>query len=75
MWLPNSVYKCIPQFWFLLGLLFIAGGFLLGFNITISLLFGVIGILCCVYGIAVAVERRRHRPETSANEPPTAGSE
>jgi len=75
MWLPTPVYERIPQFWFLLGLLFVANGLYLGLDIPIS--FGYIGIgsACCIYGAGVAAVRiryRRNRPEdnnsaTSAN--------
>lgn len=75
MWLPTPVYERVPQFWFLLGLLFIAGGLYLGFDLQISFLYGVIGLLCCAYGIGVALVRYRYRHGQADNEAPTPGSE
>jgi len=61
MWLPTPVYERVPQFWFLLGLLFIANGLYLGINFPISLVYIAIGLLCCAYGIGIAVVRMRYR--------------
>jgi len=66
MWLPTPVYERIPQFWFLLGLLFVANGLYLGLDIPISFGYVGIGFICCAYGAGVAVVRiryRRNRPE------------
>lgn len=61
MWLPTPVYEGIPQFWFLLGLLFIANGLYLGLDIPISFAYIAVGFICCIYGVGVAVVRFRYR--------------
>lgn len=61
MWLPTSVYERIPHFWFVMGLLFIAGGLYMGVDIPVWVVYIVIGFLCCSFGIAVAVLRMKHR--------------
>ena len=61
MWLPTPVYERIPQFWFLVGLLFIADGLYLGIDFPISLGYIAIGLVSCVYGIGIAILRLRYR--------------
>jgi hypothetical protein len=61
MWLPTPVYKRIPQFWFLLGLLFVANGLYLGLDIAVSFAYIAIGFICCAYGAGIAVVRFRYR--------------
>ena len=75
MWLPAPVYERIPQFWFLLGLLFVVNGLYLGLYIPVSLVYIAIGFVCCAYGVGVAVIRFKNRRDrqksgdsTSANE-------
>lgn len=75
MWLPTSVYERVPQFWFLMGLLFILGGLYLGTSHPMSLMYIVIGILSGSLGIAVALHRARYRQKRSANNPPETSSE
>jgi hypothetical protein len=70
MWLPTPVYERIPQFWFLMGLLFIANGFYLGIDFAISLVYIAVGILCCAFGVGVGLIRMRHRKNTSASSDP-----
>ena len=70
MWLPTPVYERIPQFWFLLGLLFIANGLYLGIDFPISLVYIAVGLVCSAYGVGIAVVRfryRRARPEDSSS--------
>jgi hypothetical protein len=69
MWLPTPVYERIPQFWFLLGLLFIANGLYLGLDIAISFGYIAVGFGCCIYGVGIAVVRMRYRrdPENSGD--------
>lgn len=66
MWLPAPVYERIPQIWFLFGLLFIAYGLYIGIDIEYSLLCIAAGVLCCVFGIGVAVFRKRNRGAKSS---------
>ena len=66
MWLPSPVYERIPQFWFLLGLLFIANGLYLGIDFAISLAYIAVGLVCCAFGAGVAIVRMRHRRKRSS---------
>jgi uncharacterized membrane protein len=70
MWLPTPVYERIPQFWFLLGLLFISIGLYLGIDFVITLGYIAVGFICCAYGIGIALIRMRYRKnKTESNEP------
>lgn len=66
MWLPTPVYERIPQFWFLMGLLFIANGLYLGIDFAISLVYIAVGILCCAFGMGIGLIRMSHRKKRSA---------
>lgn len=61
MWIPSPIYERIPQFWFLLGLLFISAGLYLGFEYVLSFYYCALGSLCCVYAAAVFLMRLRYR--------------
>jgi len=70
MWLPTPVYERIPQFWFLLGLLFISNGLYLGIDFVISLGYVAVGFICCAYAVGIALVRMRYRKnKTVSNEP------
>jgi hypothetical protein len=75
MWLPTPVYERVPQFWFLLGLLFIANGLYLGIDFPISLGYIAIGLCCCAYGAGIAVVRMRYRQARSSEDDSEAQSE
>lgn len=75
MWLPTPVYERIPQFWFLLGLLFVANGLYLGIDFAISLLYIAMGFACCAYGIGIAVVRMRYRRARSGDSAAEATNE
>ena len=75
MWLPTPIYERIPQFWFLLGLLFIANGLYLGIDFVISLGYIAVGVLCCAYGVGIALVRMRYRKGRSANNEAAASAE
>jgi hypothetical protein len=66
MWLPTPVYERIPQFWFLLGLLFIANGLYVGLDIPFALASVFAGFGCCAVGIGVAIIRLRFRQNVSS---------
>ena len=59
MWLPKSVYNGLPQYWCVLGLLFVAFGLYLGVNDTFGLLFALIGALCLAFGVTVIRTRKQ----------------
>ena len=64
MWPPRPIYERFPQLWFLLGLLFIATGLYLGFEFNLSFLYVMVGIFCCVFGVALFTLRMIERPKT-----------
>ena len=68
MKIPSSLYARIPQVWFLLGLLFIANGLYIGIDFAASIGYIGIGLVCCAYGIGVAVVRSRYRRDNAAQE-------
>ncbi len=74
MWLPTPIYERIPQFWFLLGLLFIATGLYLGFEFVLSFWYIAVGLSCCSYGVGLFLVRLRHRrsPQAVAQTPAPA---
>jgi hypothetical protein len=67
MYLPTPIYERIPQFWFLLGLLFIATGLYLGFEFALSFWYIAVGFSCCSYGVGIFLVRLRARqgPQTA----------
>jgi hypothetical protein len=67
MWLPTPIYERIPQFWFLLGLLFITTGLYLGFEFALSFWYIAVGLSCCAYGVGIILVRLTHRqrPQTA----------
>lgn len=62
MWLPSPIYERVPQFWFLLGLLFLAAGLLLGFEFALAFWYIAIGLVCCATGAGIYGMRRANRP-------------
>ena len=67
MWLPTPVYERLPQFFFLLGLLFIANGLYLGFDFSIAYVYFGFGLWCSAYGVGIFVVRlvRRSNAENA----------
>jgi len=61
MWLPTPIYERVPQFWLLLGLLFMSSGTYLGFEYTLSFVYFAVGMVCIVWSVAVYVKRSRYR--------------
>lgn len=66
MRLFKIVFERLPMVWFLLGLLFNAGGLYLGFDYRMSFVYLIIGWFCCAYGIAVYVLQRLEKPKSNA---------
>ena len=73
MWIPTPVYERIPQFWFLLGLLFIANGLYIGLDIALAFAYAGGGFGCCAYGVGIAILRFRYRQNKASSS--TAGDE
>ena len=61
MWIPTPVYEKVPQFWLLMGLLFIGAGLYIGFEYVLTTYYVGLGFLCCGYGLGIYVLRLRHR--------------
>ena len=61
MWLPTQFYERVPQFWFLLGLLFVSNGVYMGFESKMSFVYTSVGALCVVWSTAILVKRSRFR--------------
>jgi len=68
MWLPTPIYERIPQFWFLLGLVFFTAGLYLGFEFAPTIWIVGIGFVCCMYGVGIFLVRLRHRRTTQITE-------
>ncbi len=71
MWLPTPIYERVPQFWFLLGLLFMSSGTYLGFEYTVSFLYFAVGFACVVWSITLFVKRARYRTDPVRKPIPT----
>ena len=65
MWLPTPVYERLPQFWLLLGLLFMSSGVYLGFDYRLSFAYFFIGALCVAWSFWTLILRHRHRSKNS----------
>lgn len=61
MWLPTPIYERVPQFWFLLGLLFISSGVYLGFDYRLSFAYLFVGAICIVWSFVILVRRSHFR--------------
>ncbi len=75
MWLPTPIYKRMPLFWLVLGLLFIATGWYMGFQFTLTFGYVAIGIACCFFGIGIFLARRAPRQSQPATERTTSSTE
>jgi len=61
MWIPTPIYERIPQFWLLLGLLFMSSGTYLGFDYNLSFFYFGVGFVCAVWSLVVFSKRLAHR--------------
>ncbi len=61
MWIPTPIYERIPQFWLLLGLLFISSGTYLGFEYRAAFVYFSFGFACCVWSLWIFTMRLSHR--------------
>jgi hypothetical protein len=73
MWLPTPIYERVPQFWFLIGLLFISVGLYIGFEYVLTIYYVGLGLLCCACGIGIFLLRRRRREDRKSDKD-TAGA-
>ena len=65
MWIPTPIYERIPQFWLLLGLLFMSSGTYLGFDYNLSFLYFGVGFGCCVWSLTIFTMRLKHRGQAN----------
>ena len=80
MYLPTPIYERIPQFWLLLGLLFMSSGTYLGFDYALSFGYFGVGFVCCIWSLWIFSMRlkarrgQRQHPilETAENQPAEA---
>jgi membrane protein implicated in regulation of membrane protease activity len=61
MWIPTPIYERIPQFWVLIGLLFMSSGVYLGFDYQLIFVYFGAGALCFAWGVRLFVMRFVHR--------------
>ena len=61
MWLPKSVYERLPEYWLILGLLFMASGLLLGFGYWLAQVYFALGFGCSVWSAWTLWLRTRSR--------------
>lgn len=65
MKIATIVFERVPMVWFLLGLLFNAGGLYLGFEFGLAFVYMMVGWFCCAYGLTLYIFRLREKPKKS----------
>ena len=71
MQIPPFIQDRLPQFWLLLGVLFLATGTYLGFDYPVTFLYFAVGIVCIFWGFCIVALRPR-KPEYTWTEPASA---
>jgi hypothetical protein len=66
MWIPTPIYDRVPQFWLLLGLLFMSSGTYLGFDYALTKLYFGAGLVCCLWSLWIFAMRLRNRKALKA---------
>lgn len=61
MLLPTPIYERVPQFWLLLGLLFMSSGTYLGFDYSLSFLYFGVGFVCSLWSLWIFSARAHAR--------------
>lgn len=61
MWLPTTIYERLPQFFLLLGLLFMASAMYFGFDYEMSYAYFGVGVACCAWSLCIFALRLRNR--------------
>lgn len=61
MWLPKTVYERVPQYWLMLGLLFMSSGMYLGFGYRLSYFYFGVGLVCALWSMWTFSVRLRNR--------------
>ena len=70
MYIPTPIYERVPQFWLLLGLLFMSSGTYLGFDYSLSFLYFAVGFVCCAWSTKIFVMRAHYRNAPQAAQQP-----
>jgi hypothetical protein len=65
MWIPKPIYDHAPSFWFLLGVLFLAGAIYLNFSDGLRAAYYVFALFCFAHAVWTFIARRRFRQERS----------
>lgn len=68
MWIPTPIYERIPQFWLLLGLLFMSSGIYLSFEYELSFFYFGVGFTCCLWSTRIFVMRLTHQKALQENQ-------
>lgn len=68
MWLPTPIYERVPQFWLLLGLLFMSSGTYLGFDYSLSFVYFGVGFICVLWSLWIFSVRLRSRQAERAEQ-------
>ena len=61
MWLPTPVYERVPAFYVLVGMLLVADGLYLGFELPVAFYYVGFGFASFAYGVAIRIIRIRYR--------------
>ena len=61
MRIPTPIYERIPQFWLLLGILFMSSGTFLGFEYRLTFVNFGVGFICCMWSMWIFTMRLRDR--------------
>jgi len=61
MWIPTAIYERLPQFWLLIGLLFMTSGVFLGFEYWLSFVYFFVGLGCAGWSTRTLWLRTRNR--------------
>jgi len=64
MWLAESIYEKLPQFWFFAGVIFISAGLYLGFAFESTIWYIGLGFVCCLCGIGIFTMRQRYHQKS-----------
>lgn len=57
MRLSIPIYERVPQFWFLLGLLFMSSGSYLGFDYSLTFMYFGVGLACTAWSLWIFIKR------------------
>ncbi len=75
MWIPTPIYERIPQFWLLLGILFMSSGTFLGFEYRLTFVYFGVGFICCMWSMWVFTMRLRDRQAPQQPQHPAESAE